>query len=90
MRKSGLVFVSLLLCLAALPGLPGSARAQGLNAIDIVNGTKAAIPIAVVPFGKETAGLAPSTDVADVVRKSLPTLGLVEKDNVVNLGQRAL
>ena len=35
------------------------------------------------------AHLAPSY-VADVVRKSLPTLGLAEKDNVVNLGQRAL
>jgi TolB protein len=52
----------LLIVLAPCQGL----RAQGLS-IDIVDGSPSAIPIAVVPFAFEGAGLPPGTDVAAVI-----------------------
>ena len=64
----------LMLALSLVVASGAQAQSQGLS-VDIVNGTKAAIPIAVVPFGKETAGVAPSTDVADVVRMDLARSG---------------
>jgi TolB protein len=59
----------LLLCVAA-----GGARAQGLT-VDIVNGNPSAIPIAVVPFAVESAGLPPDTDVAAVIAANLNRVG---------------
>ncbi|MGA9422351.1 MAG: Tol-Pal system beta propeller repeat protein TolB [Rhodanobacteraceae bacterium] len=50
------------------------ALAQGLT-IDIVNGNASAVPISVVPFGFEGAGLPPDTDVADIVRADLARSG---------------
>lgn len=74
MRKFEVALASLLLLICALAGSP-RAQAQGLDAINIVNGTKSAIPIAVVPFGKETAGVAPPTDIAEVVHMDLARSG---------------
>ncbi|HET7300281.1 MAG TPA: Tol-Pal system beta propeller repeat protein TolB [Oleiagrimonas sp.] len=67
------VFTLFLLLGLSLAGM-GSARAQGLS-IDIVNGTKSAIPIAVVPFANENAGLPPSTHVAQVIHQDLARCG---------------
>ena len=50
------------------------AIAQGLD-IDIVNGTASALPIAVVPFGFEGAGLPPDTNPGEVVRADLARSG---------------
>jgi TolB protein len=60
--------LSLLLLAAA------GARAQGLT-VDIVNGNPSAIPIAVVPFAVESAGLPPDTDVAAVIAANLNRVG---------------
>lgn len=46
--------------------LAGTAAGQGLE-IDIVDGSASALPIAVVPFAHEGAGLPPSTDIAQVI-----------------------
>jgi TolB protein len=43
------------------------ARAQGALTIDIPNGNPSALPIAVVPFAFEGAGLPPETDIAQVI-----------------------
>lgn len=67
-RLLALVFAALLFAVA------GPARAQGLT-IDIVNGNPSAIPIAVVPFAWEGAGLPPETDVAEVIRANLNRVG---------------
>ncbi|MGA9341035.1 MAG: Tol-Pal system beta propeller repeat protein TolB [Rhodanobacteraceae bacterium] len=61
------------LALAALI-LGQNVGAQGLT-IDIVNGNPSAVPIAVVPFAFEGAGLPPETDVADIVRADLARSG---------------
>ncbi len=76
--------VLILLCLLLpLSGL----RAQGLE-IDIVNGSAAAVPIAVAPFEYLGTGTSPATDVSQVVRadlnrsgqfRTLPDRDLVEK-----------
>jgi TolB protein len=64
----------------------GAATAQGLS-INIVEGNASAIPIAIVPFGLESAGLPPETDVAAVIAadfnrsgqfRSLPKQDVVE------------
>lgn len=62
--------LALVLLLAAASG----ARAQGLT-VDIVNGNPSAIPIAVVPFANESAGLPPDTDVAAVIAADLNRVG---------------
>lgn len=54
--------------------VPAAAPAQGLT-LDIVNGVPSAIPVAVVPFAFESAGLPPGTDVAAVVRMDLNRSG---------------
>lgn len=65
-----LLRLALVLLLAAASG----ARAQGLT-VDIVNGNPSAIPIAVVPFANESAGLPPDTDVAAVIAADLNRVG---------------
>jgi TolB protein len=65
-----LIRLALFLLLAAAAG----ARAQGLT-VDIVNGNPSAIPIAVVPFALESAGLPPDTDVAAVIGADLNRVG---------------
>ena len=68
-------FVAALL-LALVTGAP---LAQGLRSevptFDIKNGTATAIPIAVVQFAFEGAGLPPETDVADVIRNDMNRCG---------------
>lgn len=80
MKLTGFVF-------AALYAVAGSVFAQGSLRIDIVGGNPAALPIVVVPFANETAGLPPDTDVAAVIAadfnrsgqlKSLPKQDIVE------------
>ena len=66
---SVLMFMAALLC-----AHPGTSAAQQLG-IDIVNGTASAVPITVVPFGFEGAGLPPETDVGEVVRNDLARSG---------------
>ncbi len=63
----------LLLCLIVLFAAP-AVRAQGLT-IDIVDGNAAALPIAVVPFAFEGAGLPPDTDIAAVIAADLDRCG---------------
>jgi TolB protein len=68
-------FAALLLSLGA-----GIAAAQGglssdVPTIVINEGTASALPIAIVPFGNENAGLPPETDTADVVRMDLARSG---------------
>jgi TolB protein len=89
MRRTSTAFAFLLL---ASLGFVGSAQAQtqGLS-VDIVNGTKSAIPIAVVPFAKENAGMPPATDVADVVRMDLARSGkfrTLDKGDVIEFPTR--
>ena len=64
--------------------------AQGLT-IDIANGNPTALPIAVVPFANENAGLPPETDAADVVRMDLNRSGqfrALPKGDVVEFPSR--
>lgn len=72
MTMSGLVNRLLLVLVLGLFGQ--AASAQGLD-IDIVNGTATALPIAVVPFGFEGAGLPPESNPGDVVRADLARSG---------------
>jgi TolB protein len=72
MTMTGLMHRLLLLCAAGLFGQ--AAFAQGLD-IDIVNGTATALPIAVVPFGFESAGLPPEANPGEVVRADLARSG---------------
>ncbi len=88
MKKHPLFTLFLLFGLA-LAGT-GGARAQGLS-IDIVNGTKSAIPVAVVPFANENAGLPPSTDVAKVIHMDLARCGKfrpLDRDDLVAFPHR--
>ena len=73
MSKHGRFLTCMLLIVAALIAAP-AAMAQQLG-IDIVNGNASALPIAVVPFGFEGAGLPPETDVGEVVRNDLARSG---------------
>ena len=54
--------------------LPLQARGQGLT-IDIVDGIPTALPIAVVPFAFEGAGMPPDTDIAAVIRANFNRSG---------------
>lgn len=63
------LLLPLLVALAA-----GPVRAQGLT-IDIVDGNPSAIPIAIVPFAWEGAGLPPETDVSEIIRANLNRVG---------------
>ncbi|RYD14086.1 MAG: Tol-Pal system beta propeller repeat protein TolB [Lysobacteraceae bacterium] len=69
---SGLVNRLLLVFVLGLSGQ--SAFAQGLD-IDIVNGTATALPVAVVPFGFEGAGLPPEANPGEIVRADLARSG---------------
>jgi len=65
--------------------------AQEKLTIDIVNGKEGAIPIAIVPFAAENAGLPPETDVAEVVRMDLNRSGqfrALPKNDVVEFPSR--
>ncbi|GAB3026264.1 MULTISPECIES: Tol-Pal system beta propeller repeat protein TolB [Oleiagrimonas] len=76
--------------LGALVFSPAQAQSQGLN-INIVNGTKSAIPITVVPFGNETVGPPPTTKVSDVVQMDLARSGkfrTLDKSDVVEFPTR--
>lgn len=78
----------LLLPLMMLPF--GRVQAQGLT-LDIVNGVPSAIPVAIVPFAFEGAGLPPSTDVADIIRMDLNRSGkfrALAKNDVVEFPHR--
>ena len=72
MTMTGIMHRLLLLLVAGLFGQAVSA--QGLD-IDIVNGTATALPIAVVPFGFESAGLPPEANPGDIVRADLARSG---------------
>lgn len=64
----------ILLLIAALGLFSTGAGAQGLT-IDIVNGNPSALPIAVVPFASESAGLPPDTDIAAIIAGDLNRCG---------------
>ncbi len=66
-----LFVIAVFVCLA----LPGASSAQQGLTLDIVNGVPSAIPVAVVPFAFESAGLPPATDVADVISMDLNRSG---------------
>lgn len=86
MSRKLILALSLVLLMLPL----GRAPAQGLT-LDIVNGVPSAIPVAVVPFAFEGAGLPPSTDVADVIRMDLNRSGkfrALPKDDVVEFPHR--
>lgn len=68
-RQAATILLFLLLALAG-----GNARSQGLS-IDIVDGNASALPVAVVPFAFEGAGLPPDTDVAAVIAADLDRCG---------------
>ena len=70
MRNRFLCRLGLLL----LAGASGQLFAEGLT-LEIPNGNASAIPVAVVPFAFEGAGLPPETDVADVIRGDLNRSG---------------
>jgi TolB protein len=72
MTMTGFINRLLLVFVAGLFGQ--SVSAQGLD-IDIVNGTATALPIAVVPFGFESAGLPPDINPGEVVRADLARSG---------------
>ena len=89
MRRTHTAFAVLLIAALGFLGA-GRAQAQGLS-VDIVNGTKSAIPIAVVPFANENAGVPPATDIADVVRMDLARSGkfrTLDKGDVVEFPTR--
>jgi TolB protein len=89
MRRTHTAFAVLLIAALGFVGA-GRAQAQGLS-VDIVNGTKSAIPVAVVPFASENAGVPPATDVADVVRMDLARSGkfrTLDKGDVVEFPTR--
>src|SRR5688572_16191924 len=64
----------LFLLFAAFGLASTGAHAQGLT-IDIVNGNPSALPIAVVPFASESAGLPPDTDIAQIIAGDLNRCG---------------
>jgi TolB protein len=72
MTMTGFINRLLLVFVAGLFGQ--SVSAQGLD-IDIVNGTATALPVAVVPFGFESAGLPPDVNPGEVVRADLARSG---------------
>ncbi len=72
MKKHPVLALLLLTCLAFC-GI-GTAQAQGLS-INIVNGTKSAIPIAVVPFSDQNAGTSLPTNVAQIIHMDLARCG---------------
>jgi len=69
-------FAKLIFSLTLL-GFAGAALAQGLSGgvptINIKNGTASAIPVAVIPFSFDGAGLPPDTDVSGVIGDDLTT-----------------
>ncbi|MBS0432729.1 MAG: Tol-Pal system beta propeller repeat protein TolB [Proteobacteria bacterium] len=71
MRNPKFLFAFLMIVCAGL--FAAQTQAQGLT-VQIVNGVPSAIPITVVPFG-QSAGPAPSTDIADVVSMDLNRCG---------------
>ena len=78
--------LALVLLLACAAGV----RAQGLT-VDIVDGNPSAIPIAVVPFANESAGLPPDTDIAAVIAADLNRVGQfrsLERRDVVEYPSR--
>lgn len=82
MGRMVLVLVGLLLGPAAF--------AQGLD-IDIVNGNASALPIAVVPFGYEGAGVPPETNPGEIVRADLARSGqfrTLGKNDIVEFPSR--
>ena len=70
MRNRFLYRLGLLL----LAGFSSQLFAEGLT-LEIPNGNASAIPVAVVPFAFEGAGLPPEADVADVIRGDLNRSG---------------
>lgn len=79
-----------LLGLAMTVAGPARAQSRGLD-INIVNGTKSAIPITVVPFANETIGPPPSTKVSDVVGMDLARSGqfrTLDRNDVVEFPSR--
>ena len=87
-RASTSLLLILVLFLAGLA--TAQAQEQHLS-VDIVNGTKSSIPIAVVPFGNETIGPPPSTDVAQVVGMDLSRSGqfrALDKGDIVEFPTR--
>ncbi|WP_240922244.1 Tol-Pal system beta propeller repeat protein TolB [Oleiagrimonas sp. C23AA] len=79
-----------LLLAATLFAIAGQVDAQGLN-VDIVNGTKSAIPITVVPFASDNSANPPSTKVGDVIRLDLARSGkfrTLDKKDIVEYPSR--
>ena len=66
-------FISTLMCLL-LAVAAGRSHAQGLT-LEIPNGNASAVPVAVVPFAFDGAGLPPESDVAEVIRGDLNRCG---------------
>lgn len=89
MRKTFHAVIWLLAAVLWLP-LSGQASAQGLN-VDIINGTKSAIPITVVPFTNDNGANPPSTKVGEVVRMDLARSGkfrALDKGDIVEFPSR--
>ncbi|HET7843721.1 MAG TPA: Tol-Pal system protein TolB, partial [Xanthomonadales bacterium] len=85
MRISTLL--GLLLAVAALP-----AFGQSQLSVDIKEGNPSATPIAIVPFGVETAGLPPETDVAAVISADFNRSGqfrALPRQDIVELPTRS-
>lgn len=83
--------IATLLCLLLLVAA-GPALAQGQLSVDIKEGNPSATPIAVVPFGVETAGLPPETDVAQVISADFNRSGqfrALPRQDVVELPTRS-
>ncbi len=90
-RTIAKLFLSLVFALFA----SATAFAQGLNSsvptIDIKNGTASAIPIAVIPFSFDGAGLPPDTDVSGVIGDDLNRCGqfrTLAKNDIVEFPTR--
>lgn len=87
--------IARILAVLALACSAGSSFAQGLSSdvptIDIKNGTASAVPITVVPFAFEGAGLPPDTDVAGVIGNDMNRSGqfrTLAKNDIVEFPTR--
>jgi TolB protein len=83
------LWFALVATVALVPG-PAHAQSKGLD-INIVNGTKSAIPITVVPFSNETIGPPPTTKVSSVIDNDLARSGkfrTLDRGDVVEFPSR--
>lgn len=89
-KRNGWLARIVLLTVGALFGVSAYAQSGGLT-VDISNGNPSALPIAVVPFGAEGAGVPPESNPGEIVRADLARSGqfrTLPKNDVIEFPTR--